>query len=103
MKVPARGGVNAATNESPGAIIGAIDAPEPLQPATPSEYDGTSIPCQCTPVGALVRLTIVMRTGSPRRSTSNELDTGTESAAGGTSPSWRTKAISSATKSPCRY
>ena len=36
MKVPARGGVNAAVNESPGAIGWNRRSPAPLQPGTPS-------------------------------------------------------------------
>ena len=52
MNVPLRGGVNAATNESPGAMTGAVRVPLPLHPGTPSLYAGTSMPCQCTPVDA---------------------------------------------------
>jgi len=37
MKVPARGGVNRASNESPGAMTGARRVPLPLKPATPSK------------------------------------------------------------------
>jgi hypothetical protein len=37
MYVPARGGVKRTTNESLGAIIGAIRRPVPLNPPTPSK------------------------------------------------------------------
>ena len=36
MNVPARGGVTRTTKEPPGAIIGAVWPPTPLQPCTPS-------------------------------------------------------------------
>jgi hypothetical protein len=36
MNVPARGGVNRASNESPGAMSGVMDLPMPLKPGTPS-------------------------------------------------------------------
>ena len=37
MNVPDLGGVNRATNESPGAIAFAIRVPRPLKSATPSK------------------------------------------------------------------
>ena len=39
MNVPARGGVNRATNESLGAIMGAVRVPAPLRPASRSWWD----------------------------------------------------------------
>ena len=65
MNVPARGGVMCATNESPGAMTGATRVPEPLHPATPSYRLSSSMPCQWTAVGCMLRFTTVIAVGSP--------------------------------------
>ena len=56
--------------------------PERLHPDTPSKTLSSSMPCQCTVVGSVSRLTTVMAVVSPRTSTSGEPGTSTESARG---------------------